>query len=650
LFRGAQDLFADRYEITENPAGGAANLATPQQELQIGLQYAKSLTESGVPLVTDPEIVSYVEQLCQNLVGHAKQFPTNYQLFVLDTARVNATTTPGFIFVYRGILDASDSEAALAGVLAHEIGHSVAHHIAKSVTKSVQDKKQIEDLKKSNSKLSQFLGKMMESGSSISAQSFSRENEAQADRLGVHIAFDAGFAPTGITDLFQKFEQMSPTSRSTWDQMMRSHPPSIDRISAVKEYAALLPDRSTRQSSPAFDRMKRRLAALPPPPDATGMMTSSTAAPSPRVDLGTMRTTRFSVAPAPFSGEVPEGWTGTKVSPTFFIFRGPAGTGAVESAIHIELAPKATFPGKTIDDILALERAAILKITGGAVAGTEERRSVDGRTMRMMQSTYQCTTSANIATICQRLTGLVEYPDYFVFVKYVAPTASFANFAYAYELVGNSLTYGLNRTAPVPPPAPAPKPAPTPPAPAPVPKPAPPAPAPTPPAPAPARPGAGGQPFTIGTPPYGGQMPAGWVSRTTNDGVFIIEGAKGTEAYEMTIRIVFSDKAGNSLDALAASVRDALQKLPGAQVSQTNDRMTSDQRPVRAFVSNYTAKDSTGAEGPFRQLVAIVEHPRHFVVMGYLGPVAIFDKYASAFDLVGSTLGERRNTASPLLK
>ena len=76
-----------------------------------------------------------VAQLSQRLVKNAKQFPTNYELYVLDTAGVNATTVPGFIFVYRGLLEAAPTEAALAGVLAHEIGHSVAHHGAKKITR-----------------------------------------------------------------------------------------------------------------------------------------------------------------------------------------------------------------------------------------------------------------------------------------------------------------------------------------------------------------------------------------------------------------------------------------------------------------------------------------------------------------------------------
>jgi predicted Zn-dependent protease len=335
MLTGAQELFAARYEIAENPAGGAANLASPADELEWGRSYAKELAESGVPLVTDAEVLSYVEAMCQNLVDHSKLFPTNYQLFVLDSATVNAMTVPGFIFVYRGILDASETEAALAGVLAHEIGHSVAHHTAKKVTKNYQDQKQLENLQKSSSKLSQFLARMLAGGNPLGALSFSRDAEAQADRLAVHIAFDSGFSPTGINELFQKFEQMSPSSRNSWDLMIRTHPFSIDRINTVKEYAALLPDRPTKTTSPAFERMKKRLSALPPPPDATGMMKAPSEAPARTGAAAKMKTVPFDKAPAPFSGEIPEGWTFTKKSGTYAIVSAPAGTPYFEMSMSI---------------------------------------------------------------------------------------------------------------------------------------------------------------------------------------------------------------------------------------------------------------------------------------------------------------------------
>lgn len=303
LLQGARELFVERYEIAENSAGGAPNLATPEQELAWGFQYAQELAASGMTLLDDRATVAYVEELCERLVAKSRRFPTNYQLFVLNTASVNATSAPGYIFVYRGLLEAAPSEAALAGVLAHEIGHSLAHHGAKKVTRSYQDQKHLAKLQASDSKLSKFLAKMMELGNPVGALTFSREAEEQADRLAMHIAFDAGFEPEGLADMFQVFEQMEPSSRSSWDLMARTHPFSIDRINTVREYAALLTERTLVTSS-TFKTLKTRLSKLPPPPDATGLMK----------------------APAPFSGQMPQGWNTKKHSVQTTLFEAPKGT------------------------------------------------------------------------------------------------------------------------------------------------------------------------------------------------------------------------------------------------------------------------------------------------------------------------------------
>jgi predicted Zn-dependent protease len=278
----ARRLFAERYEIAENPAGGAQNLATQEQELSWGLGVAQEIAASGVPALKDEVVDAYVKGLCKALVGKAKSFPTNYQVFVLDSATVNAFTTPGFIFVFRGILDATDDEAQLAGVLAHEIGHSVAHHVGKSQTRAAKDAAQVEKLKASNSTLSRALARLLESGNPVGQLAFSRENEAQADRLGVHIAFDAGYDPRGLAGVFQKFESMSPSSRKSWDLMARTHPFSIDRMNAVNEYVTLLPPRATRTTSPAYQKMKARLETLPPAPDATGQLIEAPPGPTPQ--------------------------------------------------------------------------------------------------------------------------------------------------------------------------------------------------------------------------------------------------------------------------------------------------------------------------------------------------------------------------------
>ena len=128
----ARQLFAEHYEIQENPGGGAPNAATAAQEREWGQQFASELRASGIPELTDPEIAAYVRDLCEQLVPVAKGFPRQYELTVLDSPVVNAQTTPGYIFVYRGLLDLVTSEAELVGVLGHEMGHTIGHHAGKA--------------------------------------------------------------------------------------------------------------------------------------------------------------------------------------------------------------------------------------------------------------------------------------------------------------------------------------------------------------------------------------------------------------------------------------------------------------------------------------------------------------------------------------
>lgn len=103
---------------------------------------------------------------------------------------------------------------------------------------------------------------------------------------------------------------------------------------------------------------------------------------------------------------------------------------------------------------------------------------------------------------------------------------------------------------------------------------------------------------------------AGGAVATTKEAV-IIEGAPGTEPYEMTIRILFYDKQVFTLDSLSTEIKAGLAKLPGAEVSTAPVRTTEEGRSARVQAADYTSRDSTGRERPFKQLTAIVEYRDH---------------------------------------
>jgi hypothetical protein len=313
----------------------------------------------------------------------------------------------------------------------------------------VQDQKQAAELKASSNSFLRFLGRMMESGNPAGQLSFTRDQEAQADRLGVHIAFDAGYDPKALTEFFQRLESIEPSSRNSWDLMQRTHPFSIDRINTISEYADLLPNRPTKGTSPAFDRMKARLKTLPPPADATGQM-------KPALDTGktapsggaTGRSSRrsgggipFTLDDAPFSGEMPWGWTSRVTEVGSTVFEGEKGTEAYEATVELQATPKSRLRGLTLDDVTERVHQNLAKKPRAKVEEAEPDRTPDGRTARRLVATYEVQNSRGRMVPIRLVSGIVEYPEWFVVISYFAADPYFEQFTAEADFIANSLRY-----------------------------------------------------------------------------------------------------------------------------------------------------------------------------------------------------------------
>lgn len=429
--RAAQELFAARYEIAENPAGGAANLATAEQEREWGVQFARQLGATGVQLVSDAEVSGYVTSLAAAIVPFAKMFPRQYELFVLDSPTVNAQTTPGFIFVYRGLLETVGSEAELVGVLAHEMGHTIAHHGGKAVTKAAQDQQTLEAVKQQQGGLAKALAGILAIGNPVNQLAFSREQEAQADRLGIHIAYDAGYDPNALADLFQKFESMQPSSRRSWDLMSRTHPFSLDRLNAVHDYVALLPERPLKRTSPAFERMKARLGSMPPPAPPQPPAAAAATGASGRIP--------YTIDNAPFAGEIPSDWVARKTEAGTVVFEGREGTEAYQATVELQIGPHAEHAGKSFTDIVQTVWKTIAARPGASVDQPEPRR--DGtREVFAIRATYPVQANSG-AVVVRHLSVVMDYPDHFVALTYFAPDSLFEKYLPMYQQIGESFRY-----------------------------------------------------------------------------------------------------------------------------------------------------------------------------------------------------------------
>jgi predicted Zn-dependent protease len=243
---------------------GVGNWYSLEKQIAEGKTYAQQV-ESTAKLVTDPVITEYVNRIGQNLVRNSDA-RVPFTIKVIDSDEVNAFALPGgFFYVNSGLVLAADSEAELAGVMAHEIGHVAACHAAREQTRG--------NLANLASIPLIFIGGgygvyAAEQAASLALPvaflKFSRGFEAQADYLGLEYMYKAGYDPQAFLSFFEKIEAKEKTKPGLVAKVFETHPPTPDRMKAAQEeIATILPPRKQYiVDTSEFDNVKARLAAL----------------------------------------------------------------------------------------------------------------------------------------------------------------------------------------------------------------------------------------------------------------------------------------------------------------------------------------------------------------------------------------------------
>ncbi len=154
---------------------------------------------------------------------------------MLDTDGVNAFAAPGgLIHVTRGLLGLAKNEAELAGVLGHEITHVTAKHTVRAIQKS-KGISMGTDQVGSGSLQNTVVAKMAEKAYHLVLDGeFSREDENEADKVGVQLANKVGYAPSGLVDLLKKLDARN-TGREERNGLFASHPATRDRIAKLEQ-------------------------------------------------------------------------------------------------------------------------------------------------------------------------------------------------------------------------------------------------------------------------------------------------------------------------------------------------------------------------------------------------------------------------------
>lgn len=251
--------------ILPDIGGSGYSVISQQQEYQLGQAWARMLRGSS-RIYQDAIVSQYVEELTWSLVTHSQLSDRRLEIIVLDNSAINAFAAPGGIIgVHTGLLLTAQNEAQLASVLSHELAHLSQRHFAAQLEEQQRNKPLF---------LASLLGSILIAaadsqagvaaiqaslGASASSKlSFSRQNEREADYIGMQTLTSAGYSPHEMAGMFSQLQQAARFSKVP-PEFLLTHPVTQSRISDALNRAYSFKGKAKKQNSIDFNVAKARI-------------------------------------------------------------------------------------------------------------------------------------------------------------------------------------------------------------------------------------------------------------------------------------------------------------------------------------------------------------------------------------------------------
>lgn len=240
-----------------------------QDEIDMGRKYSQQINQE-LPLIEDEVIRGPVNRLGHELARVSPRPDLPYEFQVVNTNIINAFAVPGgFIYMNRGLIEASDDMAEVAGVLAHEVSHVVARHSAEQLERMRRAQLGLVGLSVLFGRPEGLAALGVNVGANLFFAKHSREDEAEADSLAVGLLRETGWDPCGLVDFFRTMLEVRGDRPGAVTALFASHPVTENRIRTVDRIVERIPAEERarlRTDFAAYGEMKSALADYPPPP------------------------------------------------------------------------------------------------------------------------------------------------------------------------------------------------------------------------------------------------------------------------------------------------------------------------------------------------------------------------------------------------
>ena len=257
---------------------------TPLQERRMGEAIMREIRADRA-YYDEAEATDYVNNLGNRLASRSIEARQHFEFFLIRDPQINAFALPGgFVGVNTGLILAAQAESEVAGVMAHEIAHVTQRHIARMLMQ--QDQSAVATLgaiaaalllSRVNTQAAEAAIAFGQAGAIQNQLNFTRDNEREADRVGLQILDQAGFDPRGMAAFFERLQRATRVYESGAPSYLRTHPLTFERIADMQNRTEALGYRQVPDSLD-FQLIRAKLRAqLDSPRDAVSFFEQSLA-------------------------------------------------------------------------------------------------------------------------------------------------------------------------------------------------------------------------------------------------------------------------------------------------------------------------------------------------------------------------------------